>query len=56
MICGSLEWAVGSIGGFCVGTTYITDHQVLSGLGELCYIDTVFKQGFNLSRGSNMLF
>lgn len=35
MICGTLEWGVGSIGGFCVGTTYITDHQVLSGLGEL---------------------
>lgn len=33
MICGSLEWGVGSIGGFCVGTTYIVDHQVLSGLG-----------------------
>lgn len=34
MICGSLEWAVGSIGGFCVGTTFVVDHQRLSGLGE----------------------
>lgn len=33
LICGSLEWAVGAIGGFCVGTTYIVDHQRLSGLG-----------------------
>lgn len=33
MICGSLEWAVGSIGGFCVGTSFVTDHQRLSGLG-----------------------
>lgn len=33
MICGCLEWGVATIGGFCVGTTYIVDHQVLSGLG-----------------------
>lgn len=33
IICGTLEGGVGSIGGFCVGTTYIIDHQVLSGLG-----------------------
>lgn len=41
MICGTLEWGVGSIGGFCVGSTYIIDHQVLSGLGKsfLFFID-----------------
>lgn len=29
----SLEHALGSIGGFCVGSSYIVDHQRLSGLG-----------------------
>lgn len=33
LIIGTLETAIGSIGGFCVGTTYIVDHQRLSGLG-----------------------
>ncbi|KAJ6648611.1 Serine palmitoyltransferase 1 [Pseudolycoriella hygida] len=33
MICGTLEYGVASIGGFCIGSTYIIDHQVLSGLG-----------------------
>ncbi|XP_074110616.1 serine palmitoyltransferase subunit I [Cotesia typhae] len=33
MIMGSLEWAMGSIGGFCVGSTYVIEHQRLSGLG-----------------------
>ncbi|KZC05145.1 PREDICTED: serine palmitoyltransferase 1 [Dufourea novaeangliae] len=33
MIMGSLEWAVGSIGGFCVGTSFVIEHQRLSGLG-----------------------
>ncbi|XP_011872914.1 PREDICTED: serine palmitoyltransferase 1 [Vollenhovia emeryi] len=33
MIMGSLECAVGSIGGFCVGTSFVIDHQRLSGLG-----------------------
>lgn len=33
MICASLENAVGSIGGFSVGSTFIVDHQRLSGLG-----------------------
>lgn len=28
-----MENAVGSIGGFCVGSTFIVDHQRLSGLG-----------------------
>lgn len=28
-----MEHAVGSIGGFCVGTTFIIEHQRLSGLG-----------------------
>ncbi|CAL7943479.1 unnamed protein product [Xylocopa violacea] len=33
MIIGSLDWAVGSIGGFCVGTSFVIEHQRLSGLG-----------------------
>ncbi|EGI57899.1 PREDICTED: serine palmitoyltransferase 1 [Acromyrmex echinatior] len=33
MIMGSLEWAIGTIGGFCVGASFIIDHQRLSGLG-----------------------
>ncbi|XP_046480511.1 serine palmitoyltransferase 1 [Neodiprion pinetum] len=33
MIMGSLDWAVASIGGFCVGSSYIIEHQRLSGLG-----------------------
>ncbi|XP_017790138.1 PREDICTED: serine palmitoyltransferase 1 [Habropoda laboriosa] len=33
MIIGSLDWAMGSIGGFCVGTSFIIEHQRLSGLG-----------------------
>lgn len=33
MIMGSLEWAIGSIGGFCVGTSFVIEHQRLSGLG-----------------------
>ncbi|XP_031623394.1 serine palmitoyltransferase 1 [Contarinia nasturtii] len=33
LICSTLENAIGSIGGFSVGTTFIVDHQRLSGLG-----------------------
>ncbi|XP_018322557.1 serine palmitoyltransferase 1 [Agrilus planipennis] len=33
MIMGSLEGALGSIGGFCVGASVIIEHQRLSGLG-----------------------
>ncbi|XP_076661653.1 serine palmitoyltransferase subunit I [Halictus rubicundus] len=33
MIMGSLEGAIGSIGGFCVGTSFVIEHQRLSGLG-----------------------
>lgn len=33
LIIGSLEYAIPSIGGFCVGTSYVVDHQRLSGLG-----------------------
>lgn len=33
MIIGSLECAVGSIGGFCVGASVVIEHQRLSGLG-----------------------
>lgn len=33
LIMSSLEWAVGSIGGFCVGSSFIIEHQRLSGLG-----------------------
>lgn len=33
LICSTLENAVGSIGGFSVGTTFIVEHQILTGLG-----------------------
>lgn len=33
LICSSLENSIGSIGGFSVGSTFIVDHQRLSGLG-----------------------
>ncbi|XP_014229176.1 serine palmitoyltransferase 1 [Trichogramma pretiosum] len=33
MIMGSLEWAMGSIGGFCVGSSFVIEHHRLSGLG-----------------------
>lgn len=33
LICSTLENAIGSIGGFSVGTTFIVDHQRLSGIG-----------------------
>lgn len=33
IISAGLEWAAGSIGGFCVGSSYIIEHQRLSGLG-----------------------
>ncbi|XP_026473167.1 serine palmitoyltransferase 1 [Ctenocephalides felis] len=33
LIIGSLDWAVASIGGFCVGSSFIVEHQRLSGLG-----------------------
>lgn len=33
MIMGSLEYAIGTIGGFCMGTSFIIDHQRLSALG-----------------------
>ncbi|XP_029163332.1 serine palmitoyltransferase 1 [Nylanderia fulva] len=33
LIMGSLEGAIGTIGGFCVGTSFVIDHQRLSGLG-----------------------
>lgn len=39
MVMASLENSLGSIGGFCVGTNFIVDHQRLSGLGESCTSD-----------------
>lgn len=33
MIMGSLENAIGTIGGFCVGPSFVIDHQRLCGLG-----------------------
>lgn len=33
LICASLESSVESVGGFCVGTSFIVEHQRLSGLG-----------------------
>ncbi|XP_051153490.1 serine palmitoyltransferase 1 [Leptopilina boulardi] len=33
MIMASLEWSIGSIGGFCVGSSFVIEHHRLSGLG-----------------------
>ena len=33
LIMGTLETSIGSIGGFCAGTTYVVEHQTLAGLG-----------------------
>lgn len=33
LIMCSMEWTLGTIGGFCVGTSFIVEHQRLSGLG-----------------------
>ena len=34
LIMASLEFAIGGIGGFCVGTSYVVEHQTLAGLGK----------------------
>jgi serine palmitoyltransferase len=34
LIMATLEYSIGSIGGFCVGTTYVVEHQTLAGLGS----------------------
>lgn len=34
LLMATLENAIGSIGGFCVGTTYVVEHQTLAGLGQ----------------------
>ncbi|RMZ96394.1 Serine palmitoyltransferase 1 [Brachionus plicatilis] len=33
LISGSMEMSLGSVGGFCVGSSYVVQHQVLSGQG-----------------------
>eukprot|EP00124_Ichthyophonus_hoferi_P000834 Ihof_evm4s35 gene=Ihof_evmTU4s35 len=33
MVCASLENALGTVGGFCAGSTFLIDHQRLSGAG-----------------------
>lgn len=33
LICGSMEMSLGSVGGFCVGSSFVIQHQVLSGQG-----------------------
>jgi len=33
MISGSMEWSMATIGGFCVGSSFVVEHQRLSGLG-----------------------
>ena len=33
LIMGSMEYAISSVGGFCVGSSYVVDHQRLSGQG-----------------------
>ena len=35
LIMATLENAMGSIGGFCVGSSYVVEHQTLAGLGKL---------------------
>jgi len=37
MIMATMECALGSGGGFCVGSAFIIEHQRLSGLGERNY-------------------
>ena len=56
---GSLEYAIPSVGGFCVGTSYVVDHQRFSGLGNLplwckmihstLLFDTFFSLGYCFS-------
>ncbi len=31
LISGSLETSLGSVGGFCVGSSFVVDHQVIVG-------------------------
>lgn len=33
LISGSMETSLGSVGGFCVGSSFVVQHQVLSGQG-----------------------
>lgn len=33
LICASVEYSLGTVGGFCAGTSFVVDHQRLSGLG-----------------------
>ena len=33
LISGSMEMSLGSVGGFCVGSSFVVQHQVLSGQG-----------------------
>ncbi|PSN57428.1 Serine palmitoyltransferase 1 [Blattella germanica] len=33
MVVCSMEWSMATIGGFCVGSTFVVEHQRLSGLG-----------------------
>jgi serine palmitoyltransferase len=35
LISAGMEWAVSSIGGFCVGSSFIVDHQRISGMGYI---------------------
>ena len=42
LIVGSMEHALAAVGGFCVGSSFIVEHQRLSGLGKiLSTVDTV---------------
>ena len=38
MIMASLENGIGSIGGFVAGTSFVVEHQTLSGLGNKFYV------------------
>ncbi len=42
LIMASLEFAIGGIGGFCVGTSYVVEHQTLAGLGNFSSVDKLY--------------
>ena len=43
-----MEYAFSAFGGFIVGTSYVVDHQRISGLGNLKFIlTTLSTKGFS---------
>jgi len=45
LISAELERGIGSIGGFCAGSTFVIDHQRLSGSGY-CFSASLPTQSF----------